>query len=63
MPRSVMLFNRAGVKNLIPVPVGFKSSSLTPLTIYKLFPTYYWLRDSAIALREYFGLIYYSFKK
>jgi uncharacterized SAM-binding protein YcdF (DUF218 family) len=63
LPRAVMLFNRAGVKNLVPVPVGFKSSSIRPLTVYKLLPTPYWFRVSALALHEYFGLVYYGLRR
>ncbi len=63
MPRAVMLFERVGVKNVIPVPVNFKSSSPFPLTVYDFLPTSYWLDVSAKALHEYFGLVYYLVKR
>jgi uncharacterized SAM-binding protein YcdF (DUF218 family) len=62
MGRAVYLFSQAGVKNLIPVPVDFKRSE-SPFTVYKLFPTSYWLNISSKALKEYFGLFYYSLKR
>jgi uncharacterized SAM-binding protein YcdF (DUF218 family) len=63
LPRAVMLFNRAGVKNLVPVPADFKGSSIISLTVYKFIPTPYWFRVSALALHEYFGLTFYLLRK
>jgi len=63
MPRAVMLFHRAGIENIIPVPVDFKSEDITPLTVYSFFPTSYWLDISAKALHEYFGLLFYLFNR
>jgi uncharacterized SAM-binding protein YcdF (DUF218 family) len=62
MKRAVYLFSQAGVKNLIPIPVDFKRSH-SPFTVYKLLPTPYWLNISSKALKEYFGLFYYSLKR
>jgi len=62
MRRAVYLFSKAGVKNLVPVPVDFKTSK-APFTVYKFFPTPYWLNISSKALKEYFGLLYYSLKR
>ncbi|HIP86494.1 MAG TPA: YdcF family protein [Aquifex sp.] len=61
MRRAVHLFSKAGVKNLVPIPVDFKTSK-APFTVYKLFPTSYWLNISSKALKEYLGLLYYSLR-
>ncbi|NPB05892.1 MAG: YdcF family protein [Aquificae bacterium] len=61
MERALLLFRKVGLdkERVVPVPVDYKASR-SPLTVYKFLPTAYWLRVSSLALKEYFGLLFYS---
>lgn len=57
MPRSVMVFEKAGLK-VIPYPTDFKMDK--KYTIYSYFPKMNVLQDSTKAIREYVGIIAYK---
>jgi len=59
MRRAAMLFARAGV-NALPFPVDFKVAAEETFSILKLLPNAGSLRQTEIALREFYGTIYYG---
>jgi uncharacterized SAM-binding protein YcdF (DUF218 family) len=60
MKRSVLLFRRS-FKDVIPFPVGYKTSRTTYR--YKSFlPESYSMHCVALAIKEYLGIVFYSLK-
>jgi len=57
MPRSVIVFQKAGL-DVIPYPTDFKMDKR--YTVYSYFPKMNVLQDSTKAIREYVGLIAYQ---
>ncbi|MGB9766890.1 MAG: YdcF family protein [Sulfurihydrogenibium sp.] len=57
MPRSVMVFEKAGLQ-VIPYPTDFKMDK--KYTLYSYFPKMNVLQDSTKAIREYVGIIAYK---
>jgi uncharacterized SAM-binding protein YcdF (DUF218 family) len=57
MPRSVMVFEKAGLQ-VIPYPADFKMDK--KYTLYSYFPKMNVLQDSTKAIREYVGIIAYK---
>jgi uncharacterized SAM-binding protein YcdF (DUF218 family) len=57
MKRSLSVFESLGF-NVVPYPVDFRYDGR--YNIYSYFPKYSVFRDSAAAIREYIGRIYYS---
>ena len=57
MPRSVMVFEKAGLQ-VIPYPTDFKMDK--KYTIYSYFPKMNVLQDSTKSIREYFGILAYK---
>ena len=62
MPRSLMLFEQAGLK-AIPYPVDFRFEKDVGLTVLRFLPNTDALQRSESALREMLGLAYYNFLK
>jgi uncharacterized SAM-binding protein YcdF (DUF218 family) len=58
MPRAMKSFARSGV-DCIPAPTGYLSAD-AGLSPVDLLPAFGALRDSSVALREYFGLVLYA---
>jgi len=59
MRRAVMLFARAGV-NATPFPVDFRVSAGERISVLKFLPNAASLSRTEAALREFYGLLYYS---
>jgi uncharacterized SAM-binding protein YcdF (DUF218 family) len=57
MPRSVMVFEKAGLE-VVPYPTDFKMDKR--YTVYSYFPKMNVLQDSTKAIREYVGLVAYQ---
>ena len=57
MPRSVLAFRRNHI-DVVPAPTDYLSDR-GGLTLYNFLPSSSSLRDSAIALKEYIGYLYY----
>ncbi|WP_459775074.1 YdcF family protein [Aquifex pyrophilus] len=57
MIRSVKLFEKAGFE-IVPYPTDFKYEGR--YNVYSFFPKYSVFYDSAIAIREYIGLLFYK---
>ena len=60
MRRAQMLFARAGLET-VPFPVDFKVAAGDTFTVLDLIPNGGSLRKAEVALRELYGLAYYSF--
>ena len=58
MPRAQRLFEVAGIK-VIPFPVDFKVSESRELTILEFIPSAGALAITELALREYYGRLFY----
>lgn len=56
MPRSALAFNRNHIQ-VVPAPTDYLATGTTNL--YSYFPDASALRDTAIALKEYLGYLYY----
>lgn len=56
MPRSVMLFQREGL-NAVPYPSGYRTDKDTTLNAFTFTPSYDALSNSAIAMKEYMGIL------
>jgi uncharacterized SAM-binding protein YcdF (DUF218 family) len=61
MPRAMMAFRRAGVQT-IPAPTGFLTEGRA-LLARDFLPGFPSLQDSALALREYLGILDYSARR
>lgn len=57
MPRSVLAFERNGI-SVVPAPTDYLSDRVA-YTYFDYFPNADALRISAIAIKEYFGYVYY----
>lgn len=62
MPRAIETFKKAGT-NPIPSPADFKIIENYKYKIFDFFPGPGNLRNSSLALYEYFGLVFYRFSK
>jgi uncharacterized SAM-binding protein YcdF (DUF218 family) len=56
MPRSVMLFQREGL-DIIPYPSGYRTDRQTKMNAFSYTPSSDALRNSAIAMKEYLGIL------
>jgi uncharacterized SAM-binding protein YcdF (DUF218 family) len=61
MPRAMLAFERAGV-SCVAAPAGFLSGE-RGLRARDLIPSFTSLRDSALALREYLGILAYAARR
>jgi uncharacterized SAM-binding protein YcdF (DUF218 family) len=57
MPRSVLAFKKAGME-VIPAPTDFRRNR-EAYRLIDFMPSAIWLEQSALALHEYIGLVYY----
>lgn len=60
MPRSVMLFEKMGVK-VTPAPTDYKTDR-TDYQFESFLPKMHYLKDTWLAVHEYFGIVFYKFK-
>ena len=56
LPRSVMLFRREGL-DVIPYPSGYRTDEHTGMNAFSFTPSYDALSTSAMAMKEYLGII------
>ena len=56
MPRSVMLFEREGM-DVIPYPTDYQTDKETVLDAFAFVPNSGNLRDTAVAMKEYLGIV------
>lgn len=61
MPRSMMVFSKAGV-DAIPMPTGFQSNQSNTAFWLNWLPSASAFQSSHTALHEYLGLLFYQFK-
>jgi uncharacterized SAM-binding protein YcdF (DUF218 family) len=59
MPRAARLFNKAGV-NIVPFPVDFQAGMKMRLTLLDFLPRAEGLHNTEIALREWYGILFYT---
>jgi uncharacterized SAM-binding protein YcdF (DUF218 family) len=59
MPRAARLFSKAGAK-AVPFPVDFQIDERKPLTLFDFIPGAAGLRNTEVALREWYGIAFYA---
>lgn len=56
LPRAAMLFQREGM-HLIPYPTDYRTHGVKVMNLHVFTPTYESLSNSAVALKEYLGIV------
>ena len=56
LPRSVLLFEREGM-SVIPCPADYRTDYVRSMDLRSLIPSYHSLSNSALALKEYLGIL------
>jgi uncharacterized SAM-binding protein YcdF (DUF218 family) len=59
MPRAAQLFRKAGI-SFVPFPVDFHSGGKNSWTVLDFLPQAFGLRQTEMALREWYGIWFYS---
>jgi uncharacterized SAM-binding protein YcdF (DUF218 family) len=62
MPRAARLFRKAGV-DFVPFAVDYQSNPQSPLTVLDFLPRAEALAKTELALRELYGMLFYSLRR